>query len=290
MKNENEILESLKCPICIDYANEPIECQLCNNIFCTLCLYKEDKLMYKSCPMCRKEPNFKESQFAKRLLNNIPIDCPNKCEITVSRIDIKTHLLKCENRPYECKICKFTDKKEEFFLHIIKEHKNTIISEYSIQALKETQTNDMDDGIRKVSTNPLVEPNQSSLLNLKNNINRKGNKVLIGTNSLFYCGKPSDIPCNCCDGNCGPDNGCLCKSCMEFNAQYYCLPKGHLFNSDGISCQPTLNGFYCHREYQTKITSIIDKLFNKSKKCKYPNQQCEACLKVSRFLKEYTNH
>ena len=62
MDGETELLETLKCPICIDFTNDPMECQFCNNIFCKQCLGVENnKIKIKNCPMCRNESNFKES-------------------------------------------------------------------------------------------------------------------------------------------------------------------------------------------------------------------------------------
>lgn len=55
-----------------------------------------------------------------------------------------------------------------------------------------------------------------------------------GPNGKFYCGKELDGPkCSCCNGFCGPTNGCNCSNCMKLDVSSKDLPKGTLLNSDG---------------------------------------------------------
>lgn len=43
--------------------------------------------------------------------------------------------------------------------------------------------------------------------------NDKGVEVKKGTTGLYYCGNTLDVKCSCCNGFCGPTNGCQCSSC-----------------------------------------------------------------------------
>ena len=45
--------------------------------------------------------------------------------------------------------------------------------------------------------------------------NLHGNYAEVGTSGKFYCGMSIEAcDSDCCDGNCGPNNGCNCKACM----------------------------------------------------------------------------
>jgi hypothetical protein len=44
---------------------------------------------------------------------------------------------------------------------------------------------------------------------VKELVNNRGYKAKLSLNGKYYCGKPLDGPkCYCCDGNCGPGDGC----------------------------------------------------------------------------------
>ena len=46
-----DINKDFKCPICLEYCKEAVECCNCKNYFCKICLtsVKEQK-----CPLCRE--------------------------------------------------------------------------------------------------------------------------------------------------------------------------------------------------------------------------------------------
>ena len=65
-KTDSEMLETLKCPLCLDFAENAMECVHCNNIFCKKCLGIDQilsKIKLKSCPICRAEPTFKDCYY-----------------------------------------------------------------------------------------------------------------------------------------------------------------------------------------------------------------------------------
>ena len=53
----------------------------------------------------------------------------------------------------------------------------------------------------------------------------------------------------CCNGYCGPDNGCNCASCMKLDLMIRQLPKGYLVNREGGVCRKGETGsFYCGKK------------------------------------------
>jgi hypothetical protein len=67
--------------------------------------------------------------------------------------------------------------------------------------------------------------------------NRFGRRAILGVVSKYYCGGKMTGKCNCCDGNCGPDNGENCDACMELDVKKWNLAKTYLVNTAGYVCQ-----------------------------------------------------
>lgn len=292
MKGEMEVLESLKCPVCLDYADEPMECQHCSNIFCRKCLGIEGgNIKMKSCPMCRKEPSFKESAFAKRLLSNIPVACPNECGATTSKTELNAHLLKCPKKIFTCLVCNFQSMKEDFMMHVTTKHEEEILNKFAKEEGKDkeitpckTYTNS-----NGLNTNAGQGNNKEGVgVNNKSNFeNRAGNKVVKGDNGKFYCGKKLGFNCGCCDGNCGPENGCCCPPCMDFNCSIRSLPAGMLVNNKGLPSKFTRLSYYCACEYEKESNNILRKVFKKRIKCEYPQEACTNCTILNKIMINY---
>lgn len=73
-------------------------------------------------------------------------------------------------------------------------------------------------------------------------------RAKLGQNGKYYCGKRVPVnSCRCCNGSCGPDDGCNCSDCMKLDIQSRRLPRGSLLNKDGrVATQSRKNGrFYC---------------------------------------------
>lgn len=49
-------------------------------------------------------------------------------------------------------------------------------------------------------------------------INRAGVPAQKGESERYYCGR-NILTCSCCDGNCGPNNGCNCPSCQKLDQE-----------------------------------------------------------------------
>ncbi|CAF4964984.1 unnamed protein product, partial [Rotaria sp. Silwood1] len=86
---------------------------------------------------------------------------------------------------------------------------------------------------------------------LERTLNNRGRYARLGSTGKFYCGGALDgSQCSCCNGKCGPTNGCNCSSCMLLDVQKRVLPREWLVNRDGAPARcssliPTT--FYCGR-------------------------------------------
>ncbi|RNA05305.1 E3 ubiquitin- ligase SINA-like 4 [Brachionus plicatilis] len=78
----------------------------------------------------------------------------------------------------------------------------------------------------------------------------------LGKSGKYYCGQKLDGACRlgglsrrCCDGICGPADGCNCSECMMLDIKYRCLTKGWLVNKEGFRARRSQTGlFYCGRK------------------------------------------
>eukprot|EP01084_Bolivina_argentea_P099993 179647_1 len=90
----------LECPICCDIATNAVESVCCNKIFCSQCIteMKESNGVNVECPLCRnKDMKTKESVLARRMIMELTIDCPNKCDSKIIKTKLKDHLKMCPN-------------------------------------------------------------------------------------------------------------------------------------------------------------------------------------------------
>ena len=82
-------------------------------------------------------------------------------------------------------------------------------------------------------------------------INSRGYTARLGKTGKYYCTHELRSKCFCCNGHCGPTNGCNCYSCMELDVKSRKLPKGFLVNRYGFVSRisPETDKFYCGRIY-----------------------------------------
>ena len=102
----------------------------------------------------------------------------------------------------------------------------------------------------------------------------------LGSSGKFYCGGRLDGPrCVCCDGGCGPSNGCNCSGCMLLDVQKRQLPRGWLVNREGATArcsQEEPTKFYCGRMVMTHDPQTDGY-------CGPTNgEQCDSCSKLSK--------
>jgi hypothetical protein len=81
--------------------------------------------------------------------------------------------------------------------------------------------------------------------------NISGRMARLGSSGKFYCSDQLDGDrCSCCDGRCGPSNGCNCAACMLLDVEKRELPFGWLVNREGASARCSRKNpekFYCGR-------------------------------------------
>ena len=137
---------------------------------------------------------------------------PTTCEFcgyATTYGELKSHHSKCESKPAKCIKCDFNGNKRDFIEHVINGHTTDLVSMFTQQ--------------ERASDRECIEPR----------VNKAGNRAALGTTGKFYCGKRFNEVCICCNGNCGPTNGCNCVDCMELDVLSRALPPGYLVNSHG---------------------------------------------------------
>ena len=97
-KYEN-ILQILKCKLCLNILLNPYDCSKCGNTFCYSCINKL-KESNKKCPFGCTEYDITPSSFAiKKFLNQLQFSCLNKengCKEIISYNNIEQHDKNCE--------------------------------------------------------------------------------------------------------------------------------------------------------------------------------------------------
>ena len=105
LKDFEEIVQEVECPICLQFPLNQIQCSQCLKIFCKECQTKE------KCPICRNEFKPKElDRTLKNILDKLLLKC-KKCEKYKRSTKIKTseyinHLKNCDYSDYQCLFCK----------------------------------------------------------------------------------------------------------------------------------------------------------------------------------------
>ncbi len=206
--NNSALLGSFICPICLDYSENPVNSSCCEAIYCKDCVKD-----IQTCSMCRSKCVFKESLFAKRLINAIEVSCD--CGYKCTRGDLNEHQNKCETALISCPIakCEKKIKKIECFEHIGKEHSvetihkiNSVLQVFKSNDLKSTTV---------ASNAPTSASSNTNTITIDAIRNRFGSTARLGGTGKYYCGRRLDGPaCYCCDGHCGTQTGCNCSICV----------------------------------------------------------------------------
>lgn len=239
-----KIEEFLKCHICLDVAEQAMEMSCCHNIFCESCIITYAKSS-SSCPICRAPSiAFSPSEFIRQIVNDKMINCPFGCKQQFKRSQIDLHKPNCQNIEYFCAIekCEFMGKREAVIIHLFEAHQNSVLEAFDISS-----------AIKKVPAKISAIPEEVKSFKfhlLKATKNSAGFDSLPGLSGKFYCGKALDgEKCKCCNGSCGPTNGCNCSHCMELDIKLRQLPKGYLVNTDGVISvyDKEKNTFWCNR-------------------------------------------
>ncbi|CAF0744156.1 unnamed protein product [Brachionus calyciflorus] len=119
----DSILKLLTCPVCIDYCKQAVQCSKCSNLFCKSC---SDGLRDRKCALCREVTNFESSIFARRLINNIIVEC-KFCKVSTTIGDLNIHVQKCKQIPIICKICNDKCVSGQYLNHLSSKHLDEVI-------------------------------------------------------------------------------------------------------------------------------------------------------------------
>jgi hypothetical protein len=237
-----------RCLICLDVCEQAVECESCTHLMCEGC-YKS--LARVECPNCRKF-NFAAlpSKFARKLIGSLPTDCPNGCGQHLTRGDLEEHEATCPEKKFNCAMaegCDFKGKHEEILVHLGEAHEKELIQLYSKNDDVTAKKPEEKKAPKRREFWQLPGGKVSVIDRLQN---ERGRWARLGETGKFYCGGKLEGPfCQCCDGNCGPGNGCNCQGCMKLDLQAKRLPKGYLMNREGFPCAIGENGVpFCRRK------------------------------------------
>ncbi|KAL0206310.1 hypothetical protein P9112_001617 [Eukaryota sp. TZLM1-RC] len=208
----------LACGVCLDIATDALESQCCHSLFCEQCQKRLNRSQCHSC--CARNPSFKPNYSIRRIVDSLPIACPD-CMYETTRGNLRDHHFKCPKKAHECKICKNNVRFDDFAKHIASEHHLDLIRAFS-------STSQSNNTVSVANKNNIILPRR----------NDNGDLCRIGTTGKYYCGNRS-LDCDCCDGECGPRNGCNCTQCMKLDISARSLPSGYLVNREGRICGKT---------------------------------------------------
>ncbi len=123
---DNEMMMTLTCPICRQYSKEPIECMNCHQTFCSNC----KQLV---CMKCNKGKEFRFSLVAKKIINDLDVNC-FYCGQGVKYGNLEEiHYKACTKLVFKCKysLCNFNSTRDMFLDHLINSHFREITEEYT---------------------------------------------------------------------------------------------------------------------------------------------------------------
>lgn len=233
--------EHLKCIICLEIANDALITLCCHVLLCSNC---SSLLQKKPCPNCRKRPfKLQPCYFARKLITQLPVPCTNQgCKQMTTYGELKDHLKNCEFRVIKCpnSKCEFSGIRKEFLSHLVTEHASLLIEKSHLLFVKDQSANSTD--------------NKQDMIAIVKN--EKNVTSRLGITGKYYC-KSHMGSCknNCCDQQCGPDNGCNCLACMKLDIKMRRLPPGYLVNRSGfVARKSSATGlFYCGRRVLVNV-------------------------------------
>ena len=131
---DNDNLDlSLTCAICLDIASvdDAVETSCCHNLFCLTCIEN-----VQPCPTCRtKDYQTVPAYFARRLIGNMTVLCPNKdCDAKINRSSLSKHLaVQCVYSPVTCPDSQcngFKCAKKDFLEHLTNKHEQVLLDNF----------------------------------------------------------------------------------------------------------------------------------------------------------------
>lgn len=234
-----DAFEVFRCPICFEFASGAVSVKCCSQVFCKECILSVPLPRY--CPMCRsseREVKFSDAVAIQRALDQRLVECPNKCSIPkLCYGDLKAHCASsCLKRKVSCpsRECNWApDSADALPQHIASAHADILIAR----------------AVHLFEARPVPEPERDHRVEA---IRTSSRLSRLGESGMRYCGGPLPSPCGCCNGKCGPTNGCACAECMAIETRVRKLPRGWLVNKKGASCRKGTTGrYYCGRKHSS---------------------------------------
>ena len=282
----------------------------------------ERKNNLNNCPICKEEWKLEENEVFRTVINEkIQLIC-EKCKKPFQKKNsFDEHIKKCKE--YICKICGEKYFTENFLKHIMDSHKeivlncsnknykgdpfpkviNTIIHPNTQpKEFNSKNSNDVDSkdnsifshfpkglDVKKVNyskgeyinyfrpNNEIPYPNEKLFIPIDKNLSN---------NNLYYCGRKTNLNCECCpDGRC-KENNCLCKSCMDFNKKIKSLKDYYLINKYARASKYIYGSFRCLGEY-VSFVEVNGFKMKKTLKCNFPNEPCNGCKVLNKLYEKY---
>jgi len=126
--------------------------------------------------------------------------------------------------------CAFSATQDEFLSHLITSHSNHLLQTFDQNVSIPSLDSDKHYNLTESSTNSI------------------GRKARLDKTTKYYCGAKLNGSCQCCNGYCGPSDGCNCGPCMLLDVESRKLPIGYWVNREGAVCRKGKNGnIYCGR-------------------------------------------
>jgi hypothetical protein len=205
--------DQLACKVCYELTVDILETVCCHQLLCASCI-----ACLTSCPVCRNPRLAANTNVViKRMVGSLPATC--ECGYVTTREGLKPHeASSCPIKQFTCSVasCAYSGRLSEFLTHVIAQHPQETIKAFT--------------------SAPSNEPRDC--------IGRRGNARL-GSNGKYYCGQRLNGSCTCCNGFCGPTNGCNCEACMRLDIEARALPPLHLVNKEGRTSRPNGGFWYC---------------------------------------------
>lgn len=134
------LIANFVCPMCLDVAKDAVESSCCNHVFCRQCftVLTQQNGMFTLCPLCRAVLKCVEVPLIRRIINDLPWECPSKCNTpNLRRSDMEKHLNSlCPHIP-KCEFpdCTFRVRNEEDMLkHVIDAHGTALLANLKLLA------------------------------------------------------------------------------------------------------------------------------------------------------------
>jgi len=123
LKYEVQDKEEISCNLCMSIAFQPVNCNVCHNIFCEEC-FKTFISEVKACPLgCAEPACAKASENVIQRVKACVFLCPNKtngCTKDISYDEVAQHELTCPYKLIKCsgyKLCKMMCLRQDLYSH-----------------------------------------------------------------------------------------------------------------------------------------------------------------------------